>query len=138
MNYIKECYLRYREIINYLIMGVLTTVVSLASYYACVLTFLNPNDAVQLQAANVISWVVSATFAYLTNRRFVFESKNQNIIKEASAFYLSRLGTLVMDMMIMFVTVTVFRMNDKIAKLIVQVIVVIANYVLSKFFVFQK
>lgn len=138
MNYIKECYLRYKEIINYLIMGVLTTVVSLISYYACVLTFLNPNDAVQLQAANVISWVISATFAYLTNRRFVFESKNQNIIKEASAFYLSRLGTLLMDMLIMFMAVTVFRMNDKIAKLIVQVAVVTANYVLSKFFVFQK
>lgn len=138
MNHIKECYLRYKEIINYLIMGVLTTVVSLASYYVCVLTFLNPQEPVQLQAANVISWVISATFAYLTNRRFVFESRNRNLIKEASAFYLSRLGTLLLDMLIMFVSVSVMGMNDKIAKLIVQVIVVIANYVLSKFFVFQK
>ena len=138
MNQLKDLYSRYKELINYLIMGVLTTVVSLASYYFCVFTILDPKDAVQLQIANIISWILSVTFAYLTNRRFVLESHNKNIAKEASAFYVSRVGTLLMDMLIMFVSVTMIGINDKIAKLIVQVIVVVANYILSKFFVFQK
>ena len=127
MNQLKDLYSRYKELINYLIMGVLTTVVSLASYYFCVFTILDPKDAVQLQIANIISWILSVTFAYLTNRRFVFESHNKN-----------RVGTLLMDMLIMFVSVTMIGINDKIAKLIVQVVVVVANYILSKFFVFQK
>ena len=82
MNQLKDLYSRYKELINYLIMGVLTTVVSLASYYFCVFTILDPKDAVQLQIANIISWILSVTFAYLTNRRFVFESHNKNIAKE--------------------------------------------------------
>ena len=69
-----------REIISYLIVGILTTIVSLAVYYGCVATFLNPNDAVQLQAANVISWIASVTFAYFTNRKFVFQSKNTHVV----------------------------------------------------------
>lgn len=134
---IKKIYVRYKEVIRYLITGVLTTIVSLGTYYFCVFTFLDPQDGVQLQAANVIAWVVSATFAYITNRSFVFESKNDKIVTEACAFYLSRVGTLLLDMAIMFLAVTVAGMNDKIAKLIVQVVVTVANYVFSKFFVFH-
>ena len=66
-----------REVISYLIVGVLTTVVSLGSYFICVHTFLDPNDGFQLQAANVISWICAVTFAYFTNRKFVFQSKEK-------------------------------------------------------------
>lgn len=135
---VKELYLKYKEIINYLIVGGLTTIVSLATYYACVLTFLDPEKPVQLQIANIISWICAVTFAYFTNRRFVFESKSKNILKEASAFFLARVGTLLMDMGIMFVFVTCLHFNDKIMKLVVQVVVTIANYIFSKFLVFKK
>ena len=138
MNKIKELYFKYKEIINYLIVGGLTTVVSLATYYACVLTFLDPENPIQLQAANIISWICAVTFAYFTNRRFVFESKNQNMLKEAIAFFMARVGTLLMDMGIMFVFVTLLHCNDKIMKLVVQVVVTIANYIFSKFLVFNK
>lgn len=131
-------YKKNREIINYLIVGVLTTIVSLATYYLCVLTFLNPNIPLELQVANVISWIVAVTFAYFTNRKYVFESKNANILGEAAAFFAARVGTLLMDMGTMFVLVTLIGMNDKIAKLIVQVIVTVGNYVFSKLFVFNK
>ena len=134
----RELYFKYKEIINYLIVGGLTTVVSLASYYICVLTFLDPQDAIQLQIANVISWILSVSFAYYTNRRFVFESKNSNIIKEAAAFLGARVSTLLLDMLIMFLLVTVLHMNDKIAKIIVQFFLVVANYLFSKFLVFRK
>lgn len=133
-----ELYKQYKEIINYLIVGVLTTVVSLGVYYACVLTFLDPENAIQLQVANIISWVAAVTFAYFTNRKFVFESKNPDMLKEASAFVGARVATLLMDMLCMFIMVTCMGWSDKIAKLVVQVIVTVANYVFSKIFVFRK
>lgn len=138
MQHIKKVYEKYKEIINYLIVGGLTTVVSLAVYYACVLSFLNPDEPIQLQTANVISWIAAVTFAYFTNRKYVFESTNSNLLKEAAAFLGSRFTTLLIDMACMYFMVTVGGINDKIAKLIVQIIIIVANYVLSKFIVFNK
>ena len=133
-----ELYKKYREIVNYLIVGGLTTVVSLAVYYGCVLRVFDPKNPIQLQAANVISWIAAVTFAYYTNRKYVFESKTENKLQEAAKFYGSRITTLLMDMACMFLLVTALGIIDKIAKLIVQVIVTVANYVLSKFIVFRN
>ena len=127
-----------REIISYLIIGVLTTVVSLVSYYLLTTLLLNPNKAIELQIANVISWILAVTFAYFTNRKYVFRSKNKDILKEGIKFYAARLLTLFMDMAIMFIFVSLMGINDKIIKLVSQVVVVIANYVISKFMVFKK
>lgn len=137
MAFIIDIYKKNREIINYIIVGVLTTVVSLVSYYGCVFTFLNPNDPIQLQMANVISWILAVTFAYNTNRKYVFES-NKNKWFELLAFYGARITTLLLEMINMFILVTVIGINDKISKLIVQIIVMIVNYLLSKFWVFRK
>lgn len=140
MNYLKALFKKFcnKEIIFYLIFGVLTTLVSLIVYYFCTLTFLNPQNAVQLQIANIISWVLSVAFAYVTNRRFVFESKNPNRLEEIIKFVSARLLTLLLDMFIMFVCVTILKFNDKISKLLSQVIVIISNYIFSKIFVFKK
>ena len=129
---------KHREVIMYLIFGVLTTLISLLVYYGLVYTVLNPEDAIQLQIANIISWVAGVTFAYFTNRKYVFESKNSNRIKEAGSFVLARVATLVMDMAIMFIGVTILSFNDKIMKIISQVVVIVANYIFSKIFVFKK
>lgn len=133
-----ELYKQYKEIVNYLIVGILTTMVSLGVYYICVLIFLNPENAIQLQVANIISWIAAVTFAYFTNRKFVFESKDPDILKEASAFVGARVATLLMDMLCMFIMVTCMGLSDKIAKLVVQLIVTVANYIFSKIFVFRK
>lgn len=135
---IKKLYKKYEEIVNYLIVGVLTTVVSLALYYLLVFTILNPDNAIELQIANVLSWCGAVAFAFVTNRKYVFKSQNKNIKKEAVSFVSSRILTLLMDMGIMFLSVTILKMNDKIAKLISQVVITIANYVFSKLFVFKK
>ena len=126
------------EIVRYLIVGGLTTVVSLSVYYGCVLTFLDPKNPLQLQAANIISWIAAVTFAFFANRIFVFRSRGAGVLREAGAFYLARVGTLLMDMCIMFVGVTLMGYSDKVMKLIVQVVVTIANYIFSKLFVFRK
>lgn len=128
---------QYKEIARYLIVGGLTTVVSLGIYYVCVLTALNPHSALQLQVANILSWIAAVTFAYIMSRIFVFQSKCKEWLREAIAFYSSRLITLFMDMLIMFVMVTVCKQNDKLAKLVVQVVVTVANYIFSKWFVFR-
>lgn len=138
MKKILDIYHKYEEIINYLIVGVLTTVVSLATYFICTSTILSPENKIELQIANIISWIFAVTFAYFTNRIFVFKSKEKNIVREASTFVGSRILSLFMDMFTMFIIVSVLHLNDKIGKLISQVIVTIANYILSKIFVFKK
>ena len=136
MEKILSYYKKYRQIIHYLIAGGLTTAVSLSVYYLLVLTVLDPQSGVQLQAANIVSWVVAVTFAYYVNRKYVFESRSDQVVREATA-YAARLGTLFMDMLIMFVFVTKLGMNDKLIKLVVQVVVTVANYILSKLMVFR-
>lgn len=137
-NYAYRIYHINQEIVNYLIVGVLTTIVSLLTYYICVIAFLDPNIAIELQMANIISWVCAVSFAYFANRIFVFKSKEKNIVKEASTFVSSRIITLLLDMLTMFTIVTILHMNDKIGKIVSQIIVMVGNYVISKLFVFKK
>lgn len=131
-------YHKNEELWNYLIVGVLTTIVSLFIYFFCTSIFLNPYNKIELQVANIISWIFAVLFAYFTNRIFVFKSKSKEVFKEATAFVGSRVLSLLMDMFTMFLVVSVFKFNDKIGKLASQVIVTIANYILSKLFVFKK
>lgn len=138
MGKIKNLYKKYEEIINYLIVGGLTTVVSLVTYFICVHTFLDATQPFELQVANIISWIFAVIFAYITNRIFVFKSKSKNYIKEIVSFFGSRVLTLVMDMGIMFIFVTILNGSDTIGKLISQVVITIANYIFSKLFVFKK
>lgn len=135
---IKNIYLKNKEIINYLIFGILTTIISLTTYYILVITILNPNKPIELQIANIISWITCVTFAYFTNRKYVFNSKNNNIIKEISKFYISRLFVLLIDMFLMYIFVSKLHFNDKLIKILVQVIVTITNYILSKLIIFKN
>ena len=131
-------YHKNEELWNYLIVGGLTTIVSLGTYYGCVFTFLNPKNGLQLQCANIISWVIAVIFAYITNRIFVFKSKEKNIKKEATNFIGSRVLTLLIDMGLMFLMVTILHLNDKFSKIFDQIIVVVVNYIISKLIVFKK
>ena len=133
-----KIYNKYKEIINYLIFGVLTTIISLLTYYILTITILNPNNGIELQMANIISWIISVLFAYITNRKYVFVSKSDNIITEGGKFFASRIMTLLLDILIMFVGVTTLKYNDKIIKVISQIIIIVSNYILSKIFVFRR
>lgn len=138
MKKIISLYKKYKEIINYLIVGGFTTIVSMGIFYGSTLTFLDGNDAIELQIANVLAWIGSVTFAYITNRIFVFESKNPNIFKEVVSFVSSRVVTLLMDMGTMFVLSTLLHINYNFSKIVASVLVVVGNYVISKIFVFKK
>lgn len=129
---------KYEEIFRYLIVGGMTTLVSLALFYGCVWTFLDGTDALQLQIANVISWTGAVFFAYVTNRRFVFQSREKNILREMLSFVLSRVLTLLLDMGVMFLLATVWKLDYNFSKLVSMVLVTVGNYVISKVLVFRK
>ncbi|MDD6571863.1 MAG: GtrA family protein [Thermoflexaceae bacterium] len=135
---IKEIYKKYEEIWNYLVVGGLTTLVSFAAYFIVTRTILDVNHPIQLQIANILQWIAGVLFAYFTNRKFVFKSTNENKMQEFISFTSSRVVTLILDMVIKGVMVTWLGMNDLIALVVSMVVVIIGNYVLSKFFVFNR
>lgn len=142
MGKIKEIYLKYKEIINYLLFGVLTTLVSLFAKYLLLFTILDASNAFELQIAVITSWITACLFAYITNRIWVFESKSKEIVKEMIKFFTSRLATLGMEMLIMFIFVTALGLNSDmwiiVWTLVSQVAIIIGNYILSKLIVFKN
>ncbi len=137
MKKIWALYKKYEELINYLVVGVMTTVVSWAAYGICKLV-MNVDNVVIMQAAVFLRWFAGVVFSYFMSRKFVFKSKNPKIWKEAIDFTTSRIVTLFLDMFVMWLLPTVFKVNDWIATFVSAVLVVIMNYIFSKFIVFRK
>ncbi len=138
MKKIKELIIKYKEIIIYLIFGGLTTLLSLVVFW--LLTDVLP-IAESTLPANIISNAAGIIFAYCTNRKWVFESKEKGfvpIMKELGKFVGGRVFTVLFDLAFVYVAVDVLNGNDMIFKLISTVVVVILNYVISKFIVFAK
>jgi len=132
----KDLFLKYKEIIMYLIFGVLTTLVNIVVYYIT-----SKICKMDYQVSNIIAWILSVSFAFITNKVYVFESKNTNkniVLKEILSFYSLRILSLGIDMLCMFVLISICNINDLISKVIVNVIVIMINYVTSKLFTFKK
>lgn len=131
-----------RETISYLIFGVLTTAVNYAVYTAALWVMGGDNeDVIIVLAANALAWIFSVAFAYITNKLYVFESrsfKRDILFKEISAFVGARLFSGFCDMAWMAFAVDILTMNDKIAKLLANVFVVVMNYFFSKIFIFKN
>ncbi|GHU82276.1 membrane protein [Clostridia bacterium] len=134
--------IRY-EIASYVFIGGMTTLVYLVCWYTINLfkdkAPINPD--LYMQIDNMVSWVVGVLFAFYPNKYLCFESYTKErkvVFKEFSAFTLSRISTLLVDMGFMYLTVTMLHFNDNIMKLIAQIAVVIGNYIISKFFVFNS
>lgn len=124
------------DIVTYLVFGVLTTVVNY-------LVYLPVYNLLHLSASvsNAMAWVVAVAFAYLTNKPFVFKSNDwskETVIPELCKFVSCRLGSGVLETVILLVTVDLLHWNGNIWKLITSVLVVVLNYVASKLLVFKK
>ena len=133
---LSKLYKKYKEIINYLIFGILTTLVSIGTY-AILTKIFNINYLV----SNVLSWITAVLFAFITNKLFVFESKSKNkkqVSKEMINFFFFRIVSLGIEMIIMYIFVDLLSINDLITKVIAQIIVILSNYIFSKVFVFKK
>ncbi len=130
-------YHKNEEIWNYLIVGALTTVVSLISKY--LLWFiLDPDVEILMMISVAISWIITVLFAYIMNKVFVFKSKSKKILEEMVSFYGGRLVTLGMEMLIMWLFVNVIGFNKYLMAVIAQFIILVGNYVISKIFVFRR
>ena len=134
MNVIKK--IINKEIILYIIFGVLTTVVNLIAYY-----LFSNIIKINYLISNLIAWIISVIFAYMTNKLYVFNSKSIRvdiIVKEFTKFINCRLASGIIEMILLFLLVDMLAVNDIIAKLVIGVIVVILNFIFSKLFVFKK
>ncbi|NFR85892.1 MULTISPECIES: GtrA family protein [unclassified Clostridium] len=123
------------EGIKYIIFGVLTTGINIISY------LLLNKLGIQYIISNTIAFILSIIFAFITNKLYVFNSdtwKIKVVIREGVIFSGSRLTTFIIDTVLFILLVQVIKMNDFIAKCIVNIVVIIINYVLSKFLVFKK
>ena len=123
---------KYQEIVNYVIVGGFTTIVSILSYYLFRIFLHN------YVLCTVLSWIVAVSFAYITNRKYVFYSKEKNIYREFFEFICSRVLSLLSEIAIMFILVDFLNIQDKLAKIIVQILIMILNYIFSKIFVFRE
>ncbi|MBQ9315116.1 MAG: GtrA family protein [Clostridia bacterium] len=136
-----ELYKKYEEIINYLLTGGIATVISLGVKYGLLFTVLDAKNPIQLQISVIISWLAAVVFAYITNRKFVFKSKNNNVKEEMIKFFSARIATLAMEAVLMWFFVTLLKMDSDmqvvIWVIITQGLVIVGNYILSKLFVFK-
>ena len=137
---IKALLIKYREIIVYLIVGGLTTVISWGAKFLFNIIFYAGTahpTSVQNFILSVVNWVAGVAAAYPMNRRWVLQSKNPHILAEASGFVASRVATLLLDIVVMQILVRL-GMNLYVATVISAVLVIVGNYVFSKLFVFRK
>lgn len=130
---------KYQEIIIYLIVGVMTTVVSWGACFVVEHFWLDASISWQNNVINSIGWIVGVLFAYPLNRKWVFKSTNPHIIKEFTGFATSRVSTWVLDIVVMWLTVNVLNWDYWISKIFISsVLVTILNYVFSKILVFGR
>lgn len=134
---LKELFKKHRELIIYIIVGVMTTVVSWAACFLLKLIF-DTDVPWQNSVVNTLGWVSGVAFAFPTNKKWVFQSKSPHWLKELLEFVSSRLGTLIMEVLLMNLLVNALGVHYWISKVGVAVLVVIANYVLSKIWVFRR
>ncbi len=136
VKFIVNRYLKYEEIINYLIAGGLTTIVSIGSYAILARLF-----GINYIISTILSFVLAVLFAYYVNKVFVFKTNfndKKKVLVETYQFFKYRMISLGIDVILMIAFVEWLHINDLIAKIVVQIVVVIMNYFFSKLIVFKK
>jgi putative flippase GtrA len=141
-----------KEVILYIVFGVLTTVVNLIVFTICNRAFDGTNflnsdflsflffDKPYL-LSNTIAWIVAVVFAFFTNKIFVFQSKSfemRNLLKELASFLGARVFSLIVEQIGLFILIDKVLLNELVSKIILGIIVVVLNYFFSKLFIFKK
>lgn len=131
-----DIYRKYKEQINYIFFGVLTTLVNFVSYFLSYKKF-----GISNVPSNIIAWILSVVFAFIVNKLWVFESKSwrkEIAIKEFISFVSVRLFTGIFDTTIMYLGVDILKFNEVLVKITSNIIVLITNYIGSKVLIFRK
>lgn len=125
-----------KEIINYLVFGILTTLVNIITFWFCedILSF-------DYKLATTIAWIISVIFAFITNKLYVFNSKDTTpflLLKELASFLFFRLLSYFLDIFSMILLIEYLNINSIVAKVIANIFVVVFNYFASKLIIFNK
>lgn len=125
-----------RETVVYAISGVMTTAVNMVTYYLlCYVAVMNH------LIANIIAWIIAVTFAYFVNAAWVFRDKRTTLREEfvkMVKFFVARIVSLGVEEGGLLIFVSVLGLNNMAVKAGLAVIVIILNYICSKFFVFNS
>ena len=124
------------ELVSYLFVGVATTVVNYVVYYIATRLL-----SLSVMPGTWTAWVAAVAFGYAANKAFVFHTHCDSamaLLREALGFFSMRLVSLGMETLLMYLTVTVLGLNDLVMKLVINIVVIILNYVFSKLFIFKK
>lgn len=133
---IRNLFAKYREPISYIFWGVATTAVNYGAYF-----ILAQGLHVHYLASNTAAWIIAVIFAFIVNKYFVFSSKNRScktVAAEACKFAGARLASGLLETLLLFLFVDIFRFNDGIVKCAAGIVVILVNYITGKFFVFKK
>ena len=136
MEYILKLIKKNKAFIAYAVFGVFTTIVNILAYNLCYYRV-----GISNTLSNIVAWILAVTFAYLTNKSWVFESKSWNwqvLKREIPAFIGCRVATGVLDLVIMYICVDIANWNAMWMKLISNILVILLNYVCSKLIIFKK
>ena len=129
-------YIKHKEVLLYLFFGFLTTIISIISFTVAYEFF-----AINEHIANIISWFFAVTFAFFTNRKWVFNGASTSdtpFIKQMFSFYAGRLVTLGIEEIIVLIFISILNLPALFVKTTAQVVVLVLNYIISKFLIFKK
>ena len=132
---IKELFVKYRELIMYVIFGGLTTVVSFVTYYAFLYL------GIHYIIAQAVSWLFAVAFAFVVNKIFVFQDKDNStgtLIRQIWQFISVRIASGVLETALLWLLVDIITIGEGIAKIPVAVLTVVINYIASKLLIFRK
>ena len=119
-----------KELAAYFIAGVLTTLVNFIVYYAMLFM------GIDYKISNTAAFIISVIFAFIVNKKYVFLS-DKSYIEEFIKFSLGRVFTYVLDIGTMIVLIEVFSVSECMAKLWTNILVMVSNYLISKFWTFK-
>lgn len=126
----------YNQFAKYVFFGVLTTAINLAVYYIFIEVFM-----FDYQISITVSWAVAVSFAFVTNKLYVFESRRnvyRPFTQELFLYFAFRLLSLVLELGMMLIMVALFKVDDFISKASVTILIVVFNYFASKQFIFKR
>ena len=131
---INHLYNQHREAISYIFFGVLTTIINYVVYYFCLIAL-----SIHYAYSNIIAWILAVIFAFITNKIYVFQSRSTDIFitfQEAWKFTAARLFSVIIETFLLWIFIDLFLFDSRIVKIFTNIVVVILNYVLSKYFIF--
>ena len=135
LRILEPFYKKNKEVLLYLFFGGLSFIVSIASY-----AYFNVVLEINELIANIFSWILAVVFAFVTNKIWVFCSKNDSFFeffREMFSFFAGRLATLGIEEAILLIFITCLSFPSMTVKVVAQIVVILLNYVISKLFVFK-